>query len=58
MKIKKQTRFECPICGQAHEEFQDALDCCEPVPEEVEGWVCGECGEFWTDKDDAKECCK
>lgn len=47
--------YECPDCGELHEEQDDAKDCC---PKEiVEMWVCSVCGEQYEDWDSAYSCC-
>lgn len=59
MKVKKVAVFECPECGQVHEDPEEASECCPRDPlEQIDYWKCGECDELYEDKEEAKECCK
>ena len=50
MRAKTVRGIVCPEC--------DSFILREDVPEVEERYQCGECGESYEDRDDAKECCK
>ena len=50
MKVKAVKGIECPDCSTF------ILD--EDIPETEVRYQCGECDEIYSDRDEAKECCK
>ena len=54
MVIKKRM-YECPKCTELHNNKEGAKDCCEV--DEVEAWVCDDCGAPYDFKDEAESCC-
>jgi hypothetical protein len=42
--------YECPVCGEFHPDYREALNCCGCVE-------CEECGEVYDNEDEAKRCC-
>ena len=49
MKSEKIKAWHCPQCN-ANTSAEDG------VPEVEDMWACGECGEIYEDKEEAKEC--
>lgn len=48
-------RWECGRCGEVHDDWWEAEECCQPTVSEV--WECGVCGECYDDRDEALKCC-
>ena len=46
------TVYKCPICGEEHEEEEEALLCCQSYYE------CDICGEEFEEEQDSINCCK
>lgn len=46
-----ETKWECPICEELHDEESEALECCQDV------WECPDCGTNHASEEDADECC-
>ena len=44
-----ETVYECPICGEEHEDEEDAEECCQ--------YRCVECGELYEIEEGAENCC-
>jgi predicted RNA-binding Zn-ribbon protein involved in translation (DUF1610 family) len=44
--------YECPMCGEEHEDEEDAKNCCQTIYE------CPMCGEEHDSEEDADNCCK
>ncbi len=49
------TKYLCDGCCELHEREWEAEDCCRP--EVFERFVCGDCGDTFSDIEEAQECC-
>ena len=47
--------YQCSICGEVHEGYWTAEECCPPEVDEV--WLCPECEEIHGTEDEALACC-
>lgn len=50
-----QPKYRCPKCYELHDDYDAALECCEPDIDEV--WVCPVCRSHNFDEEMAIECC-
>lgn len=50
-----QPKYKCPDCGELHDDYDDAVECCEPFISAV--YLCPVCQEQHRMEDDAIECC-
>lgn len=49
------TKYECGLCGELHDEEEDARSCCSPEVREL--FKCSDCDEVFLDEMDAGEHC-
>lgn len=55
-KVSIEPKHKCPECGDLHDDYDDALDCCRPHIEEV--YVCPLCAGQFNTEEDALDCCE
>lgn len=54
---RKKEGYECPDCGDFHEDFANAEDCCPREIDKVERWQCSVCDEIYEEREEAYSCC-
>lgn len=50
-----QSKYKCPRCDELHDDYDEALECCELNIAEV--WLCPVCQDQFGDEEMAIECC-
>jgi|GEM_PF-4443969 len=50
-----QSKWRCPDCGEVHDDYGDAAECCAPSPREV--FICPVCKSDFISEEIAIGCC-